>query len=92
VLEIAAVAMSSRLSQNVVDAVFAAAEGDVVGPLEAVDGWHILKVERLTPAPTPEEALPRVRRDLAQERVRLWRQELRLDATLRVAPDLSPQE
>jgi hypothetical protein len=76
------------LPQPVLEAVFRAKEGEVLGPLKAVDGWYLVLVERRTPAPTFEQAAPRVREDLVAAAVREWRLALRNDPEVKVADDL----
>ncbi|MCK6481244.1 MAG: peptidyl-prolyl cis-trans isomerase [Planctomycetes bacterium] len=89
-LEVGPSMKSTLLPQSILDAVFAAKEGETLGPLKAVDGWHLLLVERRTPAPSFEEARERVREDLVGARVREWRIALRTDPGLVVDGEFRP--
>ena len=79
---------ATAVPQPVVDAVFRAKEGEVLGPLRAVDGWHLVRVERRTPAPSFEECAPRVRDEIVARTVRDWKVALRSDPEVRIAEDL----
>jgi hypothetical protein len=79
---------TANTPQDVVDAVFRAKEGDLLGPLKAVDGWYLVKVERRLPAPSFEECADRVLDDLVLATVQKWRVALRSDPEVRVAADL----
>ncbi|MHC4822132.1 MAG: peptidylprolyl isomerase [Planctomycetota bacterium] len=87
--EVGKTAQSTALPQAVIDRVFEAEKGSTVGPIKAVDGWHIVHVERIKPAPTYEEAKPQIRRNVASRQIGMWRLELRNDETLRIAPAYS---
>jgi parvulin-like peptidyl-prolyl isomerase len=76
------------LPEPILQAVFAAKEGDLLGPLRAVDGWYLVRVERRTAAPAFEECAGRVRDDLVAERVGRWKLDLRADPAFRIADDL----
>jgi len=86
-LEVTPVASDSLLPQNVLDAVFAGNAGDVLGPLKAIDGWHIVRVVSRRPAPAFEEIRDAVRGDLEAEAVSDWRLRLRDDEGVEIHPD-----
>lgn len=48
------------------DAVFASAEGELVGPIESEIGWHVARIERIDPASVApfEEARPAIEAEL----------------------------
>lgn len=76
------------LPQTVLEAVFRAKEGETVGPLKAVDGWHLVLVEKRVAAPTFEECAGRVRDDLVGKTVREWKWALKNGNEVVVAKDL----
>ncbi len=92
VIEVSPAMKTALLPQAVLDSVFAAKEGAVLGPLKAVDGYHIVLVERRTPAPSFEEAADRVREDFVGIRVREWRIALRSDPGIVVEEDFRVEE
>ena len=79
---------NSLIPKPVLDAVFRAKAGELLGPLKAVDGWHLVLVERRVPAPTFDEAKERVRDDLVAAEVLTFRMALRNDPEIVVADDL----
>ena len=79
---------TTQAPQPVVDAVFAAKEGELLGPVKAVDGWYLVLVEKRVPAPTFEECSARVKDDLVARTVAKWRIGLRSDPDVKIAPDL----
>jgi hypothetical protein len=87
-VDLARSSRTTQAPQPVLDAVFQAKEGELLGPVRAVDGWYLVLVERRTPAPTFEECAKRVRDDLVGERVRAWKVGLRADDEVRIAEDL----
>lgn len=76
------------LPDPVLKAVFQAREGEVLGPLRAVDGYYLVRVERRVPAPAFEQCAARVREDLVAERIREWKLALRDDPACVLAADL----
>lgn len=52
------------------EAVFSAAEGAVVGPVQTPLGWHVLRIRRIQPPATRslDEAREELRREIAEER------------------------
>jgi peptidyl-prolyl cis-trans isomerase D len=52
------------------EAVFAAPQGGVTAPVQSPFGWHVMRVERITPGATmpPEQAEARLRADIAAEK------------------------
>lgn len=87
-LDLAKASTTTRAPQPVMDAVFQAKEGELLGPIRAVDGWYLVLVERRTPAPTFEQCAPRVRDDLVAEAVSGWKLALKSDPKVVIATDL----
>lgn len=87
-LEVAPQLGTTLLPQSVIDEVFRAKEGALLGPLKSVDGWHLVLVEKRTPAPTFEEARDRVRDDLVARALQEWRVAMRSDPEVVIAEDL----
>lgn len=71
-------------------AVFAAAPGTVIGPIETKSGWHIVKVEQRLPSEVPafESLKERLRRDVSEETyqrdMKLYLDRLRKDAFIQI--------
>lgn len=57
------------LPPEIAEAAFETAEGEVAGPVKTSLGWHLIKVEEVTPGKRPsfEEARARIRDDIARE-------------------------
>jgi parvulin-like peptidyl-prolyl isomerase len=70
------------------DAVFKAKEGELLGPIRAVDGWYLVLVEKRTPAPTFEQCAARVRDDLIAEAVSGWKLAIKSDPAVKISPDI----
>ena len=87
-VELAAGSNTTRAPQPVMDAVFKAKEGELLGPVRAVDGWYLVLVEKRTPAPTYEQCAARVRDDLVARAVAGWRLALKSDPEVRIAADI----
>ena len=87
-IDLAAGSTTTRAPQPVMDAVFAAKEGDLLGPIKAVDGWYIVLVEKRTPAPTFEQCAARVKDDLVAVSVSKWRLGIRTAPGVKIAEDL----
>jgi len=82
------VSRMTSLPTAVLDVVLKAKAGETLGPLRAVDGWHIVKIESCSPAPAFEQVAARVRADLESAAVRDLRLQLHSDPDVRVADDL----
>ena len=76
------------LPDTVLEEIFKATAGETVGPVKAIDGWHLVRVERRVPAPTFEECRARVREKLVAAGVRKWRGGVKDDPAVVVAKDL----
>jgi parvulin-like peptidyl-prolyl isomerase len=87
-VDLARASRTTQAPQPVLDAVFQAKEGELLGPLRAADGWHLVLVEKRTPAPDFEQCAARVRDDMVGGRVRDWKVALRSDEGVRIAEDL----
>ncbi|HUP50238.1 MAG TPA: peptidyl-prolyl cis-trans isomerase [Thermoanaerobaculia bacterium] len=78
-------------------AVFAAAAGTVIGPIETRSGWHIVKVEQRLPSEIPafESIKDRLRRDATEETfqrdLKAYLENLRKDAYIQIHEQNVPQ-
>lgn len=86
-----------ELLPNLDAAVFNAASGDVIGPIETRSGWHILKVEQRLPSEVPafESVKDRLRKDAGEETfqrdLKAYLQNLRKDAYIQIHEDNIPR-
>ncbi len=74
--------------QPVIDAVFAAKDGALLGPIRCADGMYLVLVEKRVPAPAFDQCTARVRDDLVASIVNEWRVERRSDPEVKIADDL----
>jgi parvulin-like peptidyl-prolyl isomerase len=71
-------------------AVFNAAQGAIIGPIETKSGWHILKVEQRLPSEVPafESVKDRLRKDVSDETfqrdLKAYLERLRKDAYIQI--------
>lgn len=71
-------------------AVFNAAQGAIIGPIETKSGWHILKVEQRLPSEVPafESVKDKLRRDVSDETfqrdLKAYLERLRKDAFIQI--------
>lgn len=78
-------------------AVFNAAAGNIIGPIETRSGWHILKVEQRLPSEVPafESVKDRLRRDASEETfqrdLKAYLETLRKDAFIQIHEQNVPQ-
>ncbi len=77
-------------------AVFSAAAGSVIGPIETKSAWHIMKVEQRLPSEVPafESVKDRLRRDATEETFqrdyKLYIETLRKDAFIQINEAMIP--
>lgn len=76
------------LPETVLEAIFKAKVGETIGPIRAIDGWHLVRIERRAAAPSFEECRDRVREFLVAAGVRKWRGTVKDDPAVVVAKDL----
>ncbi|MGC9320342.1 MAG: foldase protein PrsA [Armatimonadota bacterium] len=80
-------------AEAITDAAFAAETGEVVGPIEAPDGWVLLKVEGHKPAghksleEVREEIIGRIRRAKLPSARAEWMRQAREEATIEIRDD-----
>lgn len=58
----------SQMPASLLDAIFLAPKGEVIGPVRSAYGYHLVKVVEIIPAPTYEQAYPQVVRDMVRKR------------------------
>jgi parvulin-like peptidyl-prolyl isomerase len=79
-----------ELLPNLDAAVFNAAAGDVLGPIETRSGWHVLKVDQRLPSEVPafESVKDRLRKDASDETfqrdLKAYLESLRKDAFIQI--------
>ncbi len=79
-----------ELLANLDTAVFNAAAGDVLGPIETRSGWHVLKVEQRLPSEVPafESVKDKLRKDASEETfqrdLKAYLESLRKDAFIQI--------
>ncbi len=78
-------------------AVFTAASGAVVGPIETKSAWHIVKVEQRLPSEVPsfDTVKDRLRRDVSEETFqrdyKAYVETLRKDAFIQISDEMIPK-
>ena len=78
-------------------AVFNAAQGTIVGPIETKSAWHIMKVEQRLPSEVPafESVKDKLRQDASEETFerdyKAYIETLRKDAFIQINEDMIPK-